>query len=66
MKVAVKTLVEVYLSTIQKSQADSNGFELLSQKVSEIHALVSSSKALFTWITRDAIQEAREGIINDK
>lgn len=31
-----------------------------SQSVTEIHALVSSSKALYTWTTRDAIQEARE------
>lgn len=28
--------------------------------MSEIHALVSSSKALLTWTARDAIQEARE------
>ncbi|CAO1355326.1 unnamed protein product [Diamesa hyperborea] len=60
LKVAVYTLSHAYLSTVEKSQADSNGFELLTQIVSEIHALVSSSKAMFTWITRDAIQEARE------
>lgn len=59
-KVGVKVLIELYLSTIQRSQADSNGFELLTQAVSEIHAIVSASKALFTWTTRDAIQEARE------
>lgn len=28
--------------------------------MSEIHALISSSKALLTWTARDAIQEARE------
>lgn len=31
-----------------------------TQAVSEIHALVTSSKALSTWTARDAIQEARE------
>lgn len=60
LKVTVYSLSDVYLKTVEKSQAESNGFELLSQIVSEIHALVSSSKAMFTWITRDAIQEARE------
>lgn len=33
---------------------------LQTQAVTEIHALVSSSKPLYTWTTRDAIQEARE------
>lgn len=31
-----------------------------TQQVSEVHALVSSSKPLITWTARDAIQEARE------
>lgn len=31
-----------------------------SKQVSEVHALISSSKALLTWTARDAIQEARE------
>lgn len=31
-----------------------------TKEVSEIHALISSSKALLTWTARDAIQEARE------
>lgn len=31
-----------------------------THEVSEIHALVSGSKALITWTARDAIQEARE------
>lgn len=60
LKVTIYTLSDIYLTTIEKSQAESNGFELLSQKVSEIHAMISASKALFTWTTRDAIQEARE------
>lgn len=50
----------MYLSTVEKSRANSNGFEQLTKDVSEIHALVSSSKALLTWTARDAIQEARE------
>lgn len=53
-------LTEIYLETVQKSQAESNGFELLTQIVSELHALVSSSKPLVTWTARDAIQESRE------
>jgi acyl-CoA oxidase len=48
------------LDTIRRTQAESNGFEVLSQKVAEIHALVTSSKPLVTWTARDAIQEARE------
>lgn len=60
LKVSVFTLTEIYLETVQKSQAESNGFELLTQIVSEIHALVSSSKPLVTWTARDAIQESRE------
>lgn len=60
LKVAVYSLSDVYLMTVEKSQADSNGFELLAQVVSELHALISASKAMFTWVTNDAIQEARE------
>ncbi|XP_037044871.1 peroxisomal acyl-coenzyme A oxidase 3-like [Bradysia coprophila] len=59
-RVSVFALTDIYLETVEKSQADSNGFQLLTQKVSEIHALVSSSKPLLTWTARDAIQEARE------
>ncbi|XP_063699485.1 peroxisomal acyl-coenzyme A oxidase 3 isoform X2 [Culicoides brevitarsis] len=60
MKVAVFELTEIYLETIQKSQKEQNGFEMLSQAVAEIHALVTSSKAISTWTTRDALQECRE------
>ncbi|XP_035915994.1 peroxisomal acyl-coenzyme A oxidase 3 [Anopheles stephensi] len=60
LKVSVFAMTEIYLETVQKSQAESNGFELLTQIVSEIHALVSSSKPLVTWTARDAIQESRE------
>lgn len=60
LKVTVTMLCDVYLKTVEKSQADSNSFEVLSQIVSELHALISASKAMFTWVTRDAIQEARE------
>ncbi|XP_067621939.1 peroxisomal acyl-coenzyme A oxidase 3 isoform X2 [Eurosta solidaginis] len=60
LKVAVAELTETYLKIIAQSQKDSNGFELLTQIVSEIHAVISSSKPLITWTARDAIQEARE------
>ncbi|XP_055836676.1 peroxisomal acyl-coenzyme A oxidase 3 [Episyrphus balteatus] len=60
LKVATAELTSMYLDVIQRSQADSNGFDLLTQKVAEIHAIISSSKALITWTARDAIQEARE------
>lgn len=60
LKVSVTSLTDVYLSIVEKSRANSNGFEQLTQEVSEIHALISSSKALLTWTARDAIQEARE------
>lgn len=60
LKVTVHTLSDIYLKTVEKSQADSNGFETLTQIVSELHAMISASKAMFTWVTRDAIQEARE------
>uniref|UniRef100_A0A0K8V1S1 Acyl-coenzyme A oxidase n=1 Tax=Bactrocera latifrons TaxID=174628 RepID=A0A0K8V1S1_BACLA len=60
LKLAVAELTEIYLSIIERSQKDSNGFELLTQIVSEIHAVISSSKPLLTWTARDAIQEARE------
>jgi acyl-CoA oxidase len=60
LKVTVTMLCDVYMTTIAKSQQESNGFEKLSQSVAEIHALISASKAMFTWVTRDAIQEARE------
>lgn len=60
LKVTVFTLSDIYLKTVEKAQAESNGFELLTQIVTELHALISASKAMFTWTTRDAIQEARE------
>lgn len=60
LKITAHTLSGIYLETIEQSQAESNGFELLTQIVSELHALISSSKAMFTWITNAAIQEARE------
>uniref|UniRef100_A0A1I8Q5I1 Acyl-coenzyme A oxidase n=1 Tax=Stomoxys calcitrans TaxID=35570 RepID=A0A1I8Q5I1_STOCA len=60
LKIAVNELTNKYLEIIEKSQEDSNGFELLTQAVSEIHAVISSSKPMITWTARDAIQEARE------
>ncbi|XP_055304318.1 peroxisomal acyl-coenzyme A oxidase 3 isoform X2 [Sitodiplosis mosellana] len=60
LKISVTTLTDVYLAIVEKSRANSNGFEELTKEVSEIHALISSSKALLTWTARDAIQEARE------
>lgn len=60
LKVTVHNLSDIYLKTVEKSQADSNGFETLTQIVSELHAMISASKAMFTWVTRDAIQESRE------
>ncbi|XP_030377376.1 peroxisomal acyl-coenzyme A oxidase 3 [Scaptodrosophila lebanonensis] len=59
-KIAVEELTNTYLEIIARSQADSNGFDVLTQNVSEIHALVSASKPRITWAARDAIQEARE------
>lgn len=35
-------------------------FRLQTQIVSELHAIISSSKPMITWTARDAIQEARE------
>lgn len=52
-KVAVHTLSYMYMTTLERSQAQSNGFEMLTQTVSELHALISSSKVMFTWITRE-------------
>lgn len=60
LKIAVVELTNTYLEIIERSQKDSNGFELLTQIVSEIHAVISSSKPMITWTARDAIQEARE------
>uniref|UniRef100_A0A1L8DZ18 Acyl-coenzyme A oxidase n=1 Tax=Nyssomyia neivai TaxID=330878 RepID=A0A1L8DZ18_9DIPT len=60
LKTSVYALTDLYLKTIEKSQANSNGIDLLSQSVGEIHALVSASKPMYTWTARDAIQEARE------
>ncbi|XP_059613387.1 peroxisomal acyl-coenzyme A oxidase 3 [Phlebotomus argentipes] len=60
LKTSVYSLTEIYLRTIEKSEANSNGIDLLSQSVGEIHALVSASKPMCTWTARDAIQEARE------
>lgn len=59
-KIAVNELTDIYLKTIERTRVESNGFEVLAQTVAELHALVSSSKTMFTWVTRDAIQEARE------
>lgn len=60
LKISVASLTQIYLNTVEKSQANNNGFETLTVEVSEIHALVSCSKPLVTWTARDAIQEARE------
>uniref|UniRef100_A0A1B0AH42 Acyl-coenzyme A oxidase n=1 Tax=Glossina pallidipes TaxID=7398 RepID=A0A1B0AH42_GLOPL len=60
LKIAVQELTNEYLKIIERSQGDSNGFELLTQIVSEIHAIISSCKPMITWTARDAIQEARE------
>ncbi|KAH8255615.1 hypothetical protein KR038_007327 [Drosophila bunnanda] len=59
-KIAVEELTITYMEIIARSQADSNGFDILTQNAAEIHALISSSKPLITWAARDAIQEARE------
>lgn len=60
LKISVHALSDVYLITIEKSQADSNGFELLTQTVSELHAVISCCKPMITWVTSAGIQEARE------
>ncbi|EDV98718.1 GH13470 [Drosophila grimshawi] len=59
-KIAVEELSNTYLAIIAGSQDDSNGFDVLSQKAAEIHAIISASKPRLTWSARDAIQEARE------
>ncbi|XP_034667882.1 peroxisomal acyl-coenzyme A oxidase 3 [Drosophila subobscura] len=59
-KIAVEELTSTYLEIIARSQADSNGFDILTQNAAEIHALISASKPRITWAARDAIQEARE------
>ncbi|KAM8714913.1 hypothetical protein ACLKA7_002029 [Drosophila subpalustris] len=59
-KIAVEELTLTYLEIIARSQADSNGFDVLTQNAAEIHALISASKPHITWSARDAIQEARE------
>ncbi|XP_068145030.1 peroxisomal acyl-coenzyme A oxidase 3 [Drosophila tropicalis] len=59
-KIAVQELTQTYLEIIARSQADSNGFDVLTQNAAEIHALISASKPRITWSARDAIQEARE------
>ncbi|GAB0096028.1 Acyl-coenzyme A oxidase [Sergentomyia squamirostris] len=60
LKTSVYSLTDLYLKTVEKSEANSNGIDLLSQSVGEIHALVSASKPYYTWTARDAIQESRE------
>ncbi|KAG4077695.1 hypothetical protein HA402_009541 [Bradysia odoriphaga] len=50
-RVSVFALNDVYLETVEKSQADSNGSQLLTQKVSDVHVLLNNA--------RDAIEEAR-------
>ncbi|TDG43363.1 hypothetical protein AWZ03_010231 [Drosophila navojoa] len=59
-KIAVEELTNIYLQIIARSQADSNGFDILTQNAAEIHAIISASKPRITWSARDAIQEARE------
>ncbi|ALC39976.1 CG17544, partial [Drosophila busckii] len=60
MKIAVEQLTNTYLEIVAGSQADANGFDVLTQKAGEIHAIISASKPRITWCARDAIQEARE------
>ncbi|KAH8415031.1 hypothetical protein KR215_011197 [Drosophila sulfurigaster] len=59
-KIAVEELTNTYLEIIARSQADANGFDVLTQNAAEIHAIISASKPHITWSARDAIQEARE------
>ncbi|XP_030561904.1 peroxisomal acyl-coenzyme A oxidase 3 [Drosophila novamexicana] len=60
LKIAVEEMTNTYLEIIARSQADSNGFDILTQNAAEIHAIISASKPRITWSARDAIQEARE------
>uniref|UniRef100_A0A6M2DM39 Acyl-coenzyme A oxidase n=1 Tax=Xenopsylla cheopis TaxID=163159 RepID=A0A6M2DM39_XENCH len=61
LKISVGMLTDLYLNFVEQSQqSEVNHLDQMTQKVAEIHALVSSSKPLVTWTARDAIQEARE------
>lgn len=60
LKVATQNLTEAYYEVIEISHSENADFEELSNRVAELHALVSTFKPLTTWMARDAVQEARE------
>ncbi|KAL1490173.1 hypothetical protein ABEB36_012910 [Hypothenemus hampei] len=59
LRTFVLSFTESYLSAVQLSTT-SKEIQDLNDLVSEIHAIVSSAKALVTWSCRDAVQECRE------
>ncbi|XP_030762697.1 peroxisomal acyl-coenzyme A oxidase 3 isoform X1 [Sitophilus oryzae] len=59
LRTFVTSFTDTYLSAVELSTT-SKEFQNLSDVVSEVHAIVSSAKALVTWSCRDAIQECRE------
>ncbi|XP_077292110.1 peroxisomal acyl-coenzyme A oxidase 3-like [Arctopsyche grandis] len=58
-KLFVPEFINVYLETVQKSNAGEK-FEELNLMVSELHAMVSAIKPVITWTGVRAIQECRE------
>ncbi|XP_069704994.1 peroxisomal acyl-coenzyme A oxidase 3 isoform X2 [Periplaneta americana] len=59
LKVFVADFTDQYLECVERSNSGES-IEDLPASVSEIHAMVSSTKPLVTWTCRDTIQECRE------
>lgn len=55
----IEKFTHMYLNMVEKSNAG-HRVDNLSEAVSEIHAMVSSSKPLLTWSTMKAAQQCRE------
>ncbi|KAM3961307.1 peroxisomal acyl-coenzyme A oxidase 3 [Aphomia sociella] len=58
-RIYIESFTRLYLNIVEKSNA---GLKVddLSEAVSEIHAMVSSSKPLLTWTVLEAVQQCRE------
>ncbi|XP_059045214.1 peroxisomal acyl-coenzyme A oxidase 3 [Achroia grisella] len=58
-RIYIESFTRIYLNIVEKSNA---GLKVddLSEAVSEIHAMVSSSKPLLTWTVLEAAQQCRE------
>ncbi|CAH1121403.1 unnamed protein product [Ceutorhynchus assimilis] len=59
LRTFVQSFTDTYLSVVELSTT-SKEIEHLNDMVSEVHAIVSSAKAIVTWSCRDAVQECRE------